>query len=545
MRFLCGGGAPSSSDDAIRRQVLQRAGLPVVAQVDWPVRGDDQAAGRRPAPHRNVVEMIFNSPVFLFAFLPLSLAGYFLLMRLRASVAARAWLVLASLVFYGWWNPFYVPLLAGSIWFNYRVGIALMDAAPAHGDRRLLALGVGANLLLLAWFKYADFVVANVDALTGATIALPGVHLPLGISFFTFTQIAWLVDSRQGKVRDRSALDFTLFVTFFPHLIAGPILHHREMMSQFASRWTRAPRTRNALRGLFFFSIGLFKKVVLADTFAGWADAGFDAEAPLDFVGAWTASLSYTLQLYLDFSGYCDMAMGAALLFNIVLPVNFDSPYKSLDIQAFWRRWHITLSRYLRDYVYIPLGGNRGGPLRVCLHLMATFLLGGLWHGASGMFVAWGGLHGAALVLHRGWKAGGRPMPRPLAWVLTFAFVDVAWVFFRAHAWPDAMRMLRGMVDVGSIRDWPLQRLETADFAWAGPLLDPLLAWLPATIVARAPSLAALVLGLALMRAPNAVELASVHACRPRGVFAAATLLCVAVLVMVAGRQTPFLYFNF
>jgi D-alanyl-lipoteichoic acid acyltransferase DltB (MBOAT superfamily) len=489
--------------------------------------------------------MIFNSRVFLFAFLPLALAGYFLLMRLRASVAARTWLALASLVFYGWWNPFYVPLLAGSIWFNFRLGTALMDAAHTPRGRRLLILGVGTNLLLLAWFKYANFVVANVDALTGATITLPGVQLPLGISFFTFTQIAWLVDSWQGKVRDRSVLDFTLFVTFFPHLIAGPILHHREMMSQFASRWTRALRTRNVLRGLFLFSIGLFKKVVLADTFALWANAGFDAGAPLDFVGAWACCLSYALQLYLDFSGYCDMAMGAALLFNIVLPINFDSPYKSLDVQEFWRRWHITLSRYLRDYVYIPLGGGRARSLRVSLNLIATFLLGGLWHGASWMFVAWGALHGAALVLHRRWKDGGRSLPRPLAWLLTFAFVNVAWVFFRAHAWPDAVRVLRGMVDVGSIRDWPLQRLATADFAWAGTLLDPLLAWLPATIVARAGCLAALAFGLAMMRAPNSIELTAAHACRPRGVLAGMILFCVAVLVMQAGRQTPFLYFNF
>ncbi len=489
--------------------------------------------------------MIFNSPAFLFAFLPLAFAGYFMLMRLRATVAAKVWLVLASLVFYGWWNPFFVPLLAGSIWLNFRVGVALMDSARTPSGRRLLWAGVGANLLVLGWFKYAAFVASNLGALSGVAIALPEVTLPLGISFFTFTQIAWLVDSWQGKVRDRSPLDYTLFVTFFPHLIAGPILHHGEMMGQFASRWTHAVRQRHVLRGLTLFSLGLFKKVVLADTFATWADAGFDGGVPLDFVAAWTTSLSYTLQIYLDFSGYCDMAMGAALLFNISLPINFDSPYKALDVQDFWRRWHITLSRYLRDYVYIPLGGNRGGAAAVAVHLMATFLLGGLWHGASWMFVAWGALHGAALVLHRAWKATGLSLPRPIAWLATFAFVDVTWVFFRAHSWADASHVLHGMVDLDSIRHWPLGQLPSVDFAWAGSLFDPLLAVLPATVVGRLVCLAALAAGLAMMSRPNSLQLAGSHGRSACGTAAALAAFCAAVLAMLAGRQSAFLYFAF
>jgi alginate O-acetyltransferase complex protein AlgI len=489
--------------------------------------------------------MIFNSPVFLFAFLPLAFAGYFLLMRLRVAVAAKMWLVLASLVFYGWWNPFFLPLLLGSIWFNFRVGTALMDSAGSTSGRRWLWLGIAVNLLLLGWFKYVVFVAANINALFGTAINIHDVSLPLGISFFTFTQIAWLVDSWQGKVRDRSALDFTLFVTFFPHLIAGPILHHREMMSQFSSRWTRAVRLRNVLRGLILFSLGLFKKVVLADTFAIWADAGFDAGAPLDFVAAWSSSLSYTLQIYLDFSGYCDMAMGAALLFNIRLPINFDSPYKALDVQDFWRRWHITLSRYLRDYVYIPLGGGRAGPAAVSVNLMATFLLGGLWHGASWMFVAWGALHGAAIVVHRAWKSGGSSLPTPLAWLLTFTFVDVAWVLFRARSWPDALHVLHGLIDVDSIRHWPLDRLPSIDFAWAGSLYDPLLCVLPATVVARVVCLVALAAGLFMMSRPNSLQLSAVQARSARGTATALLVFGVAVLMMLAGRQSTFLYFEF
>jgi D-alanyl-lipoteichoic acid acyltransferase DltB (MBOAT superfamily) len=298
-------------------------------------------------------------------------------------------------------------------------------------------------------------------------------------------------------------------------------------------------------RGLFLFSLGLFKKVVLADAFAGWADPGFDGGAPLDFVAAWTTSLSYTLQLYLDFSGYCDMALGAALMFNIRLPINFDSPYKALDVQDFWRRWHITLSRYLRDYVYIPLGGNRGGAMAVSANLMATFLIGGLWHGASWMFIAWGALHGGALVLHRAWKARGLAMPDALAWLLTFAFVNVAWIFFRAHEWADAARVLRGLVDVRSILHWPLALVPTRELAWSGVLLDPLLKVLPATVAARLDCLLALAAGLLMMSRPNSMQLARAHALTPRGLALAWVVFCVAALAMLARRQTAFLYFNF
>ena len=472
------------------------------------------------------------------------LCGYFVLMHARVPGAAKAWLVLASLVFYDW-NPQYLPLLLGSIAFNFLMGHALAARAGQPAGRRLLWCGVGANLALLGWFKYANFVVANVNLLAGANVALPAIVLPLGISFFTFTQIAWLVDSWRAEVRERSPLDYALFVTFFPHLIAGPILHHREMMGQFASRWTRALRTRNLLRGIFLLSLGLFKKVVLADTLAHWSDEGFGAGGELDFVAAWSTSLSYALQLYFDFSGYCDMAMGIALMFNIWLPVNFDSPYKSLDIQEFWRRWHITLSRFLRDYVYIPLGGNRGGEAAVSVNLMTTFLLGGLWHGASWMFIAWGALHGAAVVLHRAWKRRGRSLPAPAAWLVTFVFVDVAWVFFRAPDWHAARRVLRGMVDVASITTWDAARLATKDLAWSGTLFDGLAGLLPATVVARLGCLASIALGLWLVSRRNSLQLMERHAPGTRGVVLASLAFCPAAIVMLASRQSVFLYFNF
>ena len=293
--------------------------------------------------------MIFNSPTFILLFLPLVFFGYFLLNRLRFVPASKAWLVVMSLFFYGYWNPIYIPLLLGSILFNFIVGTWLIPKATRQPSLRpwVLGMGIAGNLFLLGYFKYANFLVDNINVALKAHYVLPQIVLPLGISFFTFTQIAYLVDSYRGEAKEYNFLNYALFVTFFPHLIAGPILHHGEMMPQFESRWRWAVRYRNIVLGLFIFSIGLFKKVILADTFAIWANRGFDGGVPLDFFRAWGTSLSYTFQLYFDFSGYCDMAIGAALLFNIWLPINFNSPYKALDIQDFWRRsvsyTHLTL----------------------------------------------------------------------------------------------------------------------------------------------------------------------------------------------------------
>lgn len=383
-------------------------------------------------------------------------------------VAGKAWLVLCSLFFYSWWNVAYLPLILISMLVNYAIGtslgtnnvnrkIALASIAGLSlvggrgvSKKVVLAAGIVFNLGLLGYFKYADFFVANLNEL-GADLSLPNVMLPLAISFFTFQQIAYLVDSYREETREYDFLNYALFVTFFPQLIAGPIVHHKEMMPQFASRWNLVKRYRNIALGLFIFSMGLFKKVVIADTFAQWATPGFDVAPTLNFFEAWVTSLSYTFQLYFDFSGYTDMAIGAALLFNIKLPINFNSPYKALDIQDFWRRWHITLSRFLRDYLYIPLGGNRLGSLRTYMNLFATFLIGGLWHGASWMFVIWGALHGLALVVHRFWKQLGFVMPTLIAWLVTFNFINFSWVFFRAKEMDDAVKVIKGMLGLEGV----------------------------------------------------------------------------------------------
>ena len=403
--------------------------------------------------------MLFNSYEFIFVFLPITFFIYFYLNHKRLTIASKGFLVFSSLFFYSWWNIAYLPLILLSMLFNYLIGNSLnkdgnenkIGNKKTFSKKSILIFGIVSNLALLGYFKYADFFIENFNFISGSNVNLLNMVLPLAISFFTFQQIAYLVDSYRGETKEYDFLNYALFVTFFPQLIAGPIVHHKEMMPQFASKWNMVKNYRNIALGLFIFSIGLFKKVVIADTFAVWATAGFDTATTLNFFEAWATSLSYTFQLYFDFSGYTDMAIGIALLFNIKLPINFNSPYKALSIQDFWRRWHITLSRFLRDYIYIPLGGNKKGNFRTYTNLMATFILGGFWHGAGWTFLFWGFLHGLSLAIHRLWQTLGFKMWTWLAWLITFNFVNIAWVFFRAKEWDDALRILSSMFSLDNI----------------------------------------------------------------------------------------------
>jgi alginate O-acetyltransferase complex protein AlgI len=497
--------------------------------------------------------MLFSSWQFILIFLPVSYTVYFWLNQRRLIVAGKAWLVLASLYFYSYWDVKYLPLILSSIMMNFAIGTGLAQSHLGHvarGARHVinrkvvLACGVVANLALLAYYKYADFFLENVNRAFGDTFPLPNIVLPLAISFFTFTQIAYLVDSYKGETAEYDLLNYALFVTFFPHLIAGPVVHHRDIMPQFSSRWTLSARYSNIQRGLFIFAIGLFKKVVIADTFAKWATAGFDCGQPMDFYSAWAASLSYTFQLYFDFSGYCDMAIGASLLFNIWLPINFNSPYKALNIQDFWRRWHITLSNFLRDYLYIPLGGNRKGEPRMYLNLFLTFVLGGLWHGATWMFVIWGALHGGALVVNRLWQQLGMKMSKPLAWLLTFLFVNFAWVFFRAKTWDSARHMLRSMIGFKSIFGTPVSAVPTEGIAWAGPMADPLLGHLPSGLVPYLPTYLAIMAAFVLASLRNSQQIAFGHLQTRQMVWGAMAFL-IAMYFTLASTSSVFLYFNF
>lgn len=392
--------------------------------------------------------MLFNSYEFLFLFLPVTFFIYFLLNKLRFIDMAKSWLVLASLVFYSYWNIKYLPIILVSILFNFSIGVNLNNSDRLKNKisrKALLTFGVAANLILLGYFKYSDFFLKNINSLFATNFNLLHIILPLGISFFTFTQIAYLVDAYKKEVKELDFLNYALFVTFFPHLIAGPILHHSEMMPQFAQIKNKVLNYKNISMGIFLFTVGLAKKVIIADNLSPLVHSGFDLSQSLSFFEAWIVSLAYTFQLYFDFSGYTDMALGLGYMFNIRLPQNFNSPYKAQNIQDFWRRWHMTLSRFLRDYVYIPMGGNRNGELSTHKNLFLTFLLGGLWHGAAWTFIGWGALHGFALVTHRLWKKLNITINKYFATFATFIFINITWVFFRAESFDDALKVLRGM----------------------------------------------------------------------------------------------------
>jgi D-alanyl-lipoteichoic acid acyltransferase DltB (MBOAT superfamily) len=531
--------------------------------------------------------MLFNSYEFVLFFLPLTLLGFFVLARIRGAEAALAWLTLASLFFYAWWNPKYVLLLLASTVGNFLMGRQI-SGARSRGDlagaRLLTGLGVTASLVLLAYFKYAAFVVGNWNLATGSDLPVPAVVLPLAISFYTFQQIAYLVDAYRGRTAEYKPIHYALFVTFFPQLIAGPIVHHRDVLPQFMSRDAIRPRLENLAVGTGIFAIGLFKKVVLADGIAQFATPVFDAAQGGDeptLLVAWGGALAYTMQLYFDFSGYSDMAIGGARLFGIRLPLNFNSPYKATNISEFWRRWHMTLSQFLRDYVYIPLGGNRLGSTRRYVNLMTTMLLGGLWHGAGWTFVAWGGLHGLYLVCHQVWaglrrhaaeEAGRRrAWSNAISWGLTFFAVVVGWVFFRAESFGAAWRILQGMAGLNGValpnalaarfgESWAIaERLGVttflgggsafvANYAWLLVLL-PAALWMPNTqeifrdfepALAHKPG-----------AAPEASQLLVSRSARrrivwrptPRWAAVTAAITCLGLLSL--SRVSEFLYFQF
>ena len=416
--------------------------------------------------------MLFNSYEFIFAYLPITIAAFFAIARYSRSLAA-IWLFAASLFFYGWWNPAYIALLVGSILFNFSIGSAISREYKRQADRKIkwfLFFGVASDLALLAYFKYANFFLTNTNELLGTDWHIATIILPLGISFFTFTQIAFLVDASRGYVKETNFIHYGLFVTYFPHLIAGPILHHKEMMPQFSLDKTYRFNWENISVGLTVFTIGLFKKTVLADGIAPFASPVFSAAADgatLTLIEAWCGVLAYTLQLYFDFSGYSDMAIGASRMLGIKLPINFNSPYKATSIIDFWRRWHLTLSRFLRDYLYFTLGGNKKGTIRRYLNLMTTMLLGGLWHGAGWTFVIWGGLHGLYLSINHAWRKvrltliGDRAVgtiERFTGIVLTFFSVVVGWAFFRASDTTSALHILQAMAGSNGItipKNWP------------------------------------------------------------------------------------------
>ncbi|AJC20146.1 MBOAT family O-acyltransferase [Pandoraea pulmonicola] len=429
--------------------------------------------------------MLFNSYLFLLLFLPVALAGHYLSGAINLRLAAF-WLCLTSFVFYGWWNPQFVVLLAISIAFNYLVSQGVLRyAGRARLQNAIVAVGVGVDLVVLFHYKYFAALLGFLHDLGLTHSSVDTLVLPLGISFFTFTQIGFLLDCRAGLVKERSLLSYVLFVTFFPHLIAGPILHHKEMMPQFAQRENYRFKAENLSIGGILFVIGLAKKVLLADAMAPYADAGFAAPGDLQFWAAWGTSLSYALQVYFDFSGYSDMALGLAKMFGIRFPLNFNSPYKATSVIDFWARWHITLTRYLTSYLFYPVTmaisrrrSARGLPVgsegartpsgflgAIVVPTVFTMGLAGVWHGAGFQFLVFGLLHAAYLSVNHGWRIfviGRRPATHKPKWfahvasvALTFVAVLVAQAFFRANGVHDALALLGGMTGVHGFEAWP------------------------------------------------------------------------------------------
>lgn len=489
--------------------------------------------------------MLFNSPEYLLVFLPLVVAGYYGLCRYGAGRGRLAWLAWASLVFYGWFSLAGIWLVCGSVLLNFSAS-QLIANTRAPVSRLILATAISINLAVLGYYKYADFLIGNINLFSSTQLPLLHLALPLGISFFTFTQIAYLVDVYRRQAHEYHFIHYLLFVTYFPHLIAGPILHHKEMMPQFASRTACHVNWTNVHTGLLLFSIGLLKKNVMADSLAFAADAGFGSTTPLPFHQAWIASLSYTLQLYFDFSGYTDMAIGASLLFNVRLPDNFNSPYQARNIREFWQRWHMTLSRWLRDYLYIPLGGNRHGLFRTAIALLITFLLGGLWHGPQWTFVLWGALHGSAAILHHLWQKRGMRLPSWAGWATTFLFVNIAWVFFRAESVSAAHQLLASMVGLNGFAP------DTEYFALLQGITS-IDTWDPNTMIGFAPTrqLLMVLLGLIMVwTAPNAMAISNVRWLTPisrRGIVLSSLLIGIAVFHMLFMTSTivKFIYSYF
>lgn len=389
--------------------------------------------------------MLFNSFVFIFAFLPITFFVYFGLNRIRQYTLAKVALVVASLYFYAFFNWSYLPIILSSIGVNYLVTWRMKMDDKRWLRKLWMIVGVIFNIGMIGYFKYFDFFIENINAVFRTDFTLLNILLPLGISFFTFQQVAFVVDSYRRKTELPKFLDYCNFVTFFPQLIAGPIVLPEEMLPQFEDKAKRKVNYENLFNGLFMFALGMAKKVLIADSIAVFANTGFDLMNTYTLAEAWLTSLSYSFQLYFDFSGYCDMAIGIGLMFNIKLPLNFNAPYKACDFQDFWRRWHMTLNRFLTQYLYIPLGGSRRGEIRTLVNIFIVFLVSGIWHGAGWTFIVWGVLHGLTMIVNRLWKKYGFTLPNWVAIPLTFFFVNIFWVFFRANSLSDALLIVQSM----------------------------------------------------------------------------------------------------
>lgn len=477
--------------------------------------------------------MVFSSYEFLFGFLPVVLVGYYLLARLQNGMYQKLFLLGASLFFYGYSNVSYLALILVSIGMNYLIAVLIQNGKESQKRIRMMLLTVGIlfNVGLIGYYKYFDFFLTTVNEIAGTDFVLHNILLPLGISFFTFQQLSFLISVYKKEVRVENLLNYALFVTFFPQLIAGPIVLYEEMIPQFVDLHTRRFHADNFATGLYIFAVGLFKKVVVADTLALFADNGFGLTG-MGLIGGWVTSLSYTLQIYFDFSGYSDMAIGLGRLFNIVLPSNFDRPYLSDSISVFWRRWHITLGRALSTYVYKPLGGNRKGIARTCINLFLTFLVSGLWHGASWMFLAWGAVQGVIVVLERLSRGLLERIPKAVRIAITFLTTNFLWVLFRAESFENAANIYRAMFNFRSIGCSDLTAL-----AQDGIVTFPAIINCAGIFLFLGVTLTVVFLGKERVNLRDKETMTGSH------LLVAAVCALLAVLCM--GRESVFIYYNF
>jgi alginate O-acetyltransferase complex protein AlgI len=394
--------------------------------------------------------MLFNSYIFIFIFLPSVYLIFRLSSRFNSNVSLGI-LIMSSLIFYSYWNIYNIFIILSSLLLNYIIGTSILKLNFNYIRKIVYALGILFNLCFIFYYKYFDFFINDVLSFHIGGFDTASIILPLAISFFTFQQITFLSDCYRKQINSIPILNYLLYITFFPQLIAGPIVRFKDMSSQYSCKTFNTYNHRSISCGIFIFAIGLFKKVVIADNLSLLVNSGYQSYNLLTFIESWTISIMYSLQLYYDFSGYCDMAIGLALLFNVKLPINFNSPYQAKNIQDFWRRWHITLGSFLKDFVYIPLGGSRGTFFHTSRNLLLCFLICGIWHGAGFTFIAWGIMHGIGLVVHRLWSLTGFNIPKAASIIITFLFVNLSWVLFRSENLNQAFIILRSMFDITEI----------------------------------------------------------------------------------------------
>lgn len=484
--------------------------------------------------------MLFNSYVFILLFLPVCFTGYFVLNHFKKYNIAQAFVLAMSLWFYGYFNYSYVIIIVASILVNFFIYRLICKKSGSTSSKIWMITGVVLNLCVLGYFKYMDFFISNINSVFKTNFNLLHIILPLGISFFTFQQISFIVDAYHKEVPGYNFLYYASFVAFFPQLIAGPIVSHDELVPQFMDETRKKINFENLSKGIYIFALGLAKKVLLADTFDAAVSYGYLNYESLDSLSAILVMLAYTFQIYFDFSGYCDMAIGIGKMFNIDLPLNFNSPYKALTISEFWQRWHITLTRFLTKYVYIPLGGNRKGMVRTCVNVMIVFLLSGFWHGAGWTFVFWGACHGIFMVLNRVFKSFFEKIHPALNWLITFTFVNVMWIFFRAEDFATAKLMTLKVFfwGFGPIQQDIIKSFRTVEFTKLFSLLK-IENYYPNILIALYYTVSFLI----ILGSKNAYERMNDFKPKAIKVFTTAILLIWSI-VSLSGMNV-FLYFNF